>query len=75
MFHFILFSIQVAKRSSLTHFGLDHPTKRHTYHFILELSPVDLNRFRTLQKADKQLQAAFKLSKKQGGNLDEDGED
>ncbi|KAF8809165.1 hypothetical protein BYT27DRAFT_7210458 [Phlegmacium glaucopus] len=30
----------------------------------LELSPVDLDRFRTLQKADKQLQAAFKLSKK-----------
>ena len=35
---------------------------------ILELSPEDLNRFRTLQKADKQLQAAFKLSKKRGGN-------
>jgi hypothetical protein len=42
---------------------------------ILELSPVDLNRFRTLQKTDKQLQAAFKMSKKRGGNLDEDGED
>jgi hypothetical protein len=30
---------------------------------ILELSPVDLNRFRTLQKGDKQLQAVFELSK------------
>ena len=42
---------------------------------ILDLSPVDLNGFRTLQNADEQLQAAFKLSKKRGGNLDEDGED
>jgi len=42
---------------------------------ILELSPEGLNRFRTLQKADKQLQAAFKLSKKRGGNSDNDGED
>ena len=42
---------------------------------ILELSPADLNRFRTLQKADKQLQAAFKLSEKRGGNSDNDGED
>ena len=30
---------------------------------ILELSSVDLNRFRTLQNSNKQLQAAFKLSK------------
>jgi hypothetical protein len=42
---------------------------------ILELSPVDLNRFRTLQSANKQLQAAFKLSKKRGRNSDDDGED
>ena len=27
---------------------------------ILELSPEDSNRFRTMQKADKQLQAALK---------------
>jgi len=40
---------------------------------ILELSPEDLNRFRTLQKANKQLQAALKLSRKRGGKSD--GED
>ncbi|KAF8167513.1 hypothetical protein B0H34DRAFT_854442 [Crassisporium funariophilum] len=36
----------------------------------LKLSPEDLHRFRTLQNADKQLQAALKLSQKQGGNSD-----
>ena len=40
---------------------------------ILELSPEDLNWFRTMQKADKELQAALKLSRKRGKNSD--GED
>ena len=35
---------------------------------IFELSPEDLNRFCTLQKANKQLQAALKLSQKRGSN-------
>jgi hypothetical protein len=42
---------------------------------ILELSPMDLIKFRTLQNANKQLQAAFKLSKKRGRNSDNEGED
>ena len=40
---------------------------------FLELSAVDLNRFRTLQNANKELQAAFKQSRKRGRNLDDDG--
>jgi hypothetical protein len=37
---------------------------------ILELSPEDSNRLRTMQKADKQLQAALKLSRKRGRSED-----
>ena len=39
---------------------------------ILELLPDDLNRFRTLQKADKQVQAALKLLWKWGRNSDDE---
>jgi hypothetical protein len=52
---------------------LDYKESSQQQGSILELSPEDLNRFCTLQKADKQLQAALKLSQKQGGNSD--GED
>ena len=54
---------------------LDYKESSQQQTSILEPSPADLNRFRTLQKVDKQLQAAFKLSKKPGGNSDNDGED
>ena len=37
---------------------------------ILKLSSDDLNQFRALQKVDKQLQMAWKLSQKQGKNSD-----
>lgn len=39
----------------------------------LELSPDDLHRFHTLQKADKQLQAAIKLLQKWGNNSESEG--
>ena len=38
----------------------------------LELLPQDLNRFRTLQKVNKELQAALKLSQKRGRQSDDD---
>ena len=43
---------------------LDYKESSQQQTSILELSPADLDRFHTLQKANKQLQAAFKLSKK-----------
>ena len=39
---------------------------------ILELLPDHLTRFRTLQKTDKQVQAALKLSQKGGRNSDDE---
>ena len=54
---------------------LDYKDSSQQQGSILELSTVDLNRFRTLQNANKQLQAAFKLSKKRGRNSDDDDED
>jgi hypothetical protein len=54
---------------------LDYKESSQQRDSVLELSPVDLNRFRTLQNANKQLLAAFKLSKKRGRNSDDDGED
>jgi hypothetical protein len=38
----------------------------------LELLPQDLTRFRTLQKANKELQAALKLSQKRGRQSDDE---
>lgn len=53
---------------------LDYKESSQQQASILELSPADLDRFRTLQKADKQLQTAFKLSKKRGRNSDDDSD-
>jgi hypothetical protein len=41
----------------------------------LELLPQDLDRFRTLQKANKELQAALKLSQKRSRQSDDELED
>ena len=51
---------------------LDYKESSQQQGSILELSHDDLNRFRTLQKADKQLQAALKLSRKRGKNSDDE---
>ena len=40
----------------------------------LELLPQDLDQFRTLQKANRELQAALKLSQKRGRQDDENEE-
>jgi len=47
---------------TLLNYNLKEPSQQQGA--ILELSPDNLNRFHTLQKADKQLQAVLKLSQK-----------
>jgi hypothetical protein len=49
---------------------LDYKESSQQHGSILELSPEDLYRLRTLQKADKQLQGALKLSWKRGKTSD-----
>src|SRR3984885_8270553 len=52
---------------------LDYRQSSQQQGLILELSPDDLDRFRTLRNANKQLQVALKLSRKHDRN--NDGED
>jgi hypothetical protein len=52
---------------------LNHKQSSEQQGSALELLPEDLTRFRTLQKANKQLQEAMKLSRKRSRNSD--GED
>jgi hypothetical protein len=49
---------------------LDYKKSSQQHGSNLELSPEDLNQFRTLQKTDKQLQQVLKLSRKQEKNSD-----